>query len=183
MPIVHNKFKNYQVNPNTEILILGTFSHDVVDGADFFYGKSRNFLWHLLPICYNLPSLKEATLLEKQAFMLKYKIDFADIIETLEVPDGEENNLDDTFIDVHANEWKDIPALIASLSHLKAVYFTRKTFNGITNSKKQIALTAQYCQENNIRFCKLETPAKFFSPEKQQQWIDTIVKQKTCMKL
>jgi G:T/U-mismatch repair DNA glycosylase len=183
MSIVQNKFKNYQVNPNTEILILGTFSHDVVDGADFFFGKARNFLWHLLPICYNLPSLKEATLKEKQDFMLKYKIDFADLIATLDVPEGEENNLDDTFIDTHASEWKDIPALIAGLSHLKAVYFTRKTFNGIANTKKQIALTAQYCLENKIRFCKLETPAKFFSPEKQQQWIDTIVKQKTCMKL
>jgi G:T/U-mismatch repair DNA glycosylase len=183
MPIVYNKFKTYQPNPNTEILILGTFSHDVVDGADFFFGKSRNFLWHLLPISFNLPSLKEASLMHKQAFMDKHKIDFTDMIETLEVPEGEENNLDDTFIDTHAKEWKNIPSLIASLSHLKAVYFTRKTFNGIANAKKQIAITAQYCQENNIRFCKLETPAKFFSPEKQQQWIDTIVKQKTCMKL
>jgi hypothetical protein len=183
MSIIQNKFKNYQVNPNTEILILGTFSHDVVDGADFFFGKARNFLWHLLPICYNLPSLKEANLLEKQDFMQKHKIDFADLIDTLDVPEGEENNLDDTFIDTHASEWKDIITLIASLSNLKAVYFTRKTFNGIANAKKQITGIALYAQENKIRFCKLETPAKFFSPEKQQQWIDTIVKQKTCMKI
>ncbi len=40
MPIVENKFKNYVANNNTEILILGTFSHNVVDGADFFLWKN-----------------------------------------------------------------------------------------------------------------------------------------------
>ena len=121
MSIVYNKFKTYQVNPNTEILILGTFSHDVKDGADFFFGKPRNYLWHLLPVCWGLPSLKEASLSDKQLFMKTYKIDFADIIESLEVPEGEENNLDDVFIDQHAHEWKDIVSVINQLSHLKAV--------------------------------------------------------------
>ncbi len=182
MPIVTNKFKNYQVSPQTETLILGTFSHDVIDGADFFYGKPRNFLWHLLPISYGLTSLKEANLETKKAFMTQYKIDFADIIETLNVPEGEENNLDDTFIDNHAFEWKNINLLIDSLPHIKAVYFTRKTFNGIANAKQQIMQIAKYCNEKNIRFCKLETPAKYFDDTKQKQWIDTIVKQTTCMR-
>ena len=53
----------------------------------------------------------------------------------------------------------------------------------VTVKRKNIQSLIDYCLENKIRFCKLETPAKFFSPEKQQQWIDTIVKQKTCMKL
>lgn len=182
MPIVTNKFKNYQVSTQTEILILGTFSHDVIDGADFFYGKPRNFLWHLLPISYGLTSLKEANLETKKAFMTQYKIDFADIIETLNVPEGEENNLDDTFIDNHAFEWKNINLLIDSLPHIKAVYFTRKTFNGISNAKQQIMQIAKYCNQKNIRFCKLETPAKYFDDTKQKQWIDTIVKQTTCMR-
>ncbi len=182
MPIVENKFKNYQVSPQTEILILGTFSHDVIDGADFFYGKPRNFLWHLLPISYGLTSLKESDLEVKKAFMAQYKIDFADIIETLNVPEGEENNLDDTFIDNHAFEWKNIHTLIDSLPNLKAVYFTRKTFNGIANAKQQIMQIAKYCNQKNIRFCKLETPAKYFDDTKQKQWIDTIVKQTTCMR-
>lgn len=182
MPIVTNKFKNYQVSPTTEILILGTFSHNVIDGADFFYGKPRNFLWHLLPISFGLTSLKEENLEVKKAFMDKYKIDFADIIETIDVPEGEENNLDDTFIDNHAFEWKNINILIDSLPNLKAVYFTRKTFNGIANAKQQIMQIAKYCHQKNVRFCKLETPAKYYDDTKQKQWIDTIVKQTTCMR-
>jgi len=182
MPIVENKFKNYQVNTQSEILILGTFSHDIVDGADFFYGKPRNFLWHLLPNSYGLASLKEENLEAKKAFMAQYKIDFADIIETLNVPEGEENNLDDTFIDNHAFEWKNINILIDSLPNLKAVYFTRKTFNGIANAKQQIVQIATYCKQKSIRFCKLETPAKYYDDTKQKQWIDTIVKQTTCMR-
>jgi G:T/U-mismatch repair DNA glycosylase len=182
MPIVANKFKNYQVNIHSEILILGTFSHNIVDGADFFYGKPRNFLWHLLPISFGLTSLKEADIAAKKIFMTKYKIDFADVIETLNVPEGEENNLDDTFIDTHAFEWKNINSLINTLPHLKAVYFTRKTFNGINNAKQQITQIAKHCLQKNIRFCKLETPAKYFDDTKQKQWIDTIVKQTTCMR-
>ncbi|MES2726507.1 MAG: hypothetical protein V4643_05355 [Bacteroidota bacterium] len=183
MSIVYNKFKSYEINPNIEILILGTFSHDVKDGADIFFGKPRNYLWHLLPVCWGLPSLKEAPLSQKQSFMKTHKVDFADIIESLEVPEGEENNLDDVFIDQHAHEWKDIISLINQLSHLKAVYFTRKTFVGITNAKAQIVQIANHCKEKNLRFCKLETPAKYFDNIKQQQWIDTIVTQKTCMRI
>lgn len=182
MPIVKNKFIDYTIHTNTEILILGTFSHDIADGADFFFGKPRNYLWHLLPICFGLSSMKESSLTVKKEFMIKYKIDFADIIDTLEVPEGEENNLDDTFIDNHAFEWKNINGLIDSLPNLKAVYFTRKTFNGIANAKLQIVQIAAYCKQKDIRFCKLETPAKYYDDTKQKQWIDTIVKQTTCMR-
>jgi uncharacterized UPF0160 family protein len=114
--------------------------------------------------------------------MMNYKIDFADIIDTLEVPEEEENNLDDTFIDNHASEWKNINNIIDGLPNLKAVYFTRKTFNGIANAKIQIVQISTYCKQKNIRFCKLETPAKYYDDTKQKQWIDTIVKQTTCMR-
>ena len=177
-----NRFRDYQVNPKTEILILGTFSPDFPDGPDFFYGRERNFLWHLLPVCYGLPDLKDAPLADKHAFMTEYKIDFADFIHSLSVSPGEEQIVDDAFIDSHVDEWKDVGSLIDSLTDLKAVYFTRKTFNGLPNIRKQINLIKGRCLERNIRFCKLETPAKFFSPEKQQQWMDTIVLQTTCLK-
>jgi len=182
MPIILHKFREHQVNPQTEILILGTFNPDIPAGPDFFYGRTRNFLWHMLPQCWNLEPLKESSLLNKQEFMAAYKIDFADIIHSIDVPEGEESNVDDTFIDNHVQEWKDINALIESLPNLKAVYFTRKTFNGIANMRIQIIKVANFCKQKNIRFCKLETPARFYSPEKQQQWIDTIVLQNTCLR-
>ena len=182
MPLINHKFIEHQVSSDTEILILGTFNHDDQDGPDFFYGRSRTFLWHLLPQCWNLEPLKEADIMDKRNFMETYKIDFADLINAIDVPEGEEENVDDNFIDTHVIEWKDIIALVNSLPKLNAVYFTRKTFNGITNTKVQIMQIAKHCQQKNIRFCKLETPARFHSPEKQQQWIDTIVLKSTCLR-
>ena len=183
MPIILNKFRQYQASPKTEILILGNFSADSAEAPDFFYGRAKSFLWHLLPQCWGLDSLKEATLLEKREFMGKYKIDFADLIDALDVPEGEEGNVDDSYIDSHVQEWKDIVSLIDSLPNLKAVYFTRKTFNGAPNIKAKSSLIADYCKKRNLRVCKLETPSRFFSPEKQQQWIDTIVLQKSCLRV
>jgi G:T/U-mismatch repair DNA glycosylase len=181
MLILH-KFRDHQVAADTEILILGTFSGDTEEGTDFFYGRSRNFLWHLLPQCWAKEPLKEAGLEEKKRFMAEHKIDFADLIHAIDVPEGEEKNVDDAFIDSQATEWKNIIQIMKSLSNLKAVYFTRKTFNGIPNAKRHLAPIVDYCRQMDIRICKLETPAKFYSPEKLQQWKDTIVSKKTCLK-
>jgi G:T/U-mismatch repair DNA glycosylase len=182
MPTILHKFKDHQVAADTEILILGTFSGDTEEGTDFFYGRSRNFLWHLLPQCWAREPLKEAGLEEKKRFMTERKVDFADLIHAIDVPEGEEKNVDDAFIDSQATEWKNIIGIMESLPKLKAVYFTRKTFNGIPNTKKHLGPIVDYCRQKNIRICKLETPAKFYSPEKLQQWKDTIVSGKTCLK-
>ncbi|WP_207534095.1 hypothetical protein [Desertivirga arenae] len=183
MPVVRHKFQSIQPGADAEMLILGTFVPEAEENTDFFYGRSRNYLWHLLPICWKLESLKEASLTQKQDFMRKYKIGFADLINTLEVPEGEEANTDDNFVDSHVSEWNNIISLIESLPALKAVYFTKKTFNGIPNIKEQLIAIAAYCKQKNIRLCKLETPARHFSVEKQQQWVDTIVLQKTCLRV
>ncbi|WP_207429440.1 hypothetical protein [Pedobacter sp. SYSU D00535] len=183
MPKVAHKFKHILPHEGTEILILGTFVPEGEEDTDFFYGRPRNYLWHLLPICWKGQSLKEAPLSEKQHFMQKRKIGFADLIDALEVPEGEETNTDDAFVDTHVQQWNDIISIIDSLPALKSVYFTRKTFNGIPNLKVQMAVIAAHCKQKGIRICKLETPARHFSVEKQQQWIDTIVKQTTCLKV
>ena len=117
MPVILHKYRDYQVSHKTEILILGTFIPETSDGPDFFYGRSRNFLWHLLPKCWGMDSLKEASLSSKQKFMTTYKIDFADLIDALDVPEGEEDNSDDAFIDSHVQQWKDIVGLIDTLPH------------------------------------------------------------------
>lgn len=182
MPVILHKLRDHQVDSQTEILILGTFSADIPGSPDFFYGRTRSFLWHLLPQTWGLEPLKEADLASKQEFMKEYKVDFADIIHSLDVPEGKEADVDDTFIDSHVQQWKDINALIDTLPNLKAVYFTRKTFNGIANMRVQVNIIAKHCKGKRLRFCKLETPSRFYSPEKQQQWIDTIVLQTTCLR-
>jgi hypothetical protein len=74
-------------------------------------------------------------------------------------------------------------AVVDQLPKLKAVYFTRKTFNGIPNIKSEVMKLAKHCHSKQIRMCKLDTPARHFSDEKQQQWIDTIVLMKTCLRV
>lgn len=180
---LNNKFSNHVVHPDTEILLLGTFTHDHAHSGDFFFGRPRNFLWHLLPVCFKHISLKDAPLKTKQVFMAKHHIDFADVIATLQVLWGDEENMEDDFIDSHAHTFTDLIALVDSLPKLKAVYFTRKTFNGIPNIKAAVSKLALHCQHKQIRMCKLDTPARHFSDEKQQQWIDTIILRKTCLRV
>lgn len=181
MPIILHKFRNHQVNLKTEILIMGTFNPDIPNGPSFFYGRPRNFLWQLLPGCWGLPSLKDSLLPAKHAFMIQYKIDFADLIASVQVPAGQQANFLDTYLDPRVQTWKNIIALINSLPKLKAVYFTRKTFGGIPNIHGQIIAIRNHCQLNKIRFCLLETPSRYANDAKQQQWIETIVNQTTCL--
>lgn len=112
--------------------------------------------------------------------MAAHKIDFVDLIASVNVPENEIANVDDRFIDKYVEEWNDIAALISSLKNIKAVYFTRKTFGGIQNIKERIRVIQQHCQENGIRFCLLPTPARFANERKQQDWIDTVIHQSTC---
>ena len=183
MPVILHKFRDYQPEAQTEILILGTFVPDNGDSPDFFYGRTRNFLWHLLPQCWGLEPLKDEPLARKQDFMSAYHIDFADIVRSIEVTEGEDLSSDDAFIDSHVAEWNDIVALIDKLPNLKAVYFTKKTFNGVAHMRGQVKRIADHCIASNIRFCKLETPSKFYSPAKLKQWTDTIVLKTTCLRV
>lgn len=183
MPVVLNKFSDYRINPHTEILILGTFTHPHPNNGEIYFSRPRIFLWHMLPICFKQKSLQNATLAERQAFMNTYRIDFADIILSLETSEGEEEITDDDFIDTHIHQFAPLLETISQLPNLKAVYFTRKTFNGIANIKVEVQKLARYCADKGIRFCKLDTPARHFSDEKQKQWMDTIIRQKTCLRV
>ena len=175
MPQVLHKFRNHFVNRNSKILILGTFNPDVPTGPDFFYGRPRNYLWQLLPACWNLESLKNKELRAKRAFMELYKIDFADLIQSVEVPEGTQTNVDDAYIDGFATQWNAVIPLIDSLESLNAVYFTRKTFVGIPNIKERVLAIENHCLKARIRFHCLETPARFANLAKQRQWKDVIV--------
>ena len=181
MPVILHKFRNHRVSQKTEILILGTFNPDIADGPTFFYGRPRNYLWQLLPGCWSLLSLKNSLLPAKQAFMAQYKIDFVDLIESVDVEKGQHANFLDTYIDPRVEVWRDIIELINQLPKLKAVYFTRKTFGGIPNIHNQIIEIRNHCQQVGVRFCLLETPARFANADKQKQWINTIINQITCI--
>jgi G:T/U-mismatch repair DNA glycosylase len=177
MAIVQHKFLNHTISPNTETLIIGSFNPNAEDSkADFFYGRSRNFLWRLLPNAFKVDTLKGRTKKDKLSFIATHKVDFIDLMKSVKVEEGEETNYLDTYIDFRVEEWADVLAEMKALKNLKRVCFTRKTFDRIPNMEKKILEIQQYCESANIKFTCLSTPARFYNEEKQAEWIQFITK-------
>ncbi len=168
---IKHKCRDYKIYPASEILIIGTFNPDTQNNpADFFYGRTKNHLWTLLPAAYNEPDLKKADIDEKLAFLKKHMITFTDLISEISVPESSETDYRDSFIDDKVTEWNDVISRISSLKKLKKVCFTRKTFSGIPNIKKSIEEIRWYCEEKGICFQYLITPARIYYAEKQKEW-------------
>jgi len=170
MKLIKHKFRNHPFNIKSNILIIGTFNPDVPNNeADFFYGRTRNYLWELLPKVFNEESLKSKDKQSKLDFMNKYGLEFIDLISEINCDVGEENNYDDAYIDNKVNVWNNIIELLKN-SSIKEVYFTRKSFQNIKNIKTYIEEIDNYCNKNNIRFGYLSTPARFFNEKKLYFW-------------
>ncbi len=168
---IKHKFIDHQIDPNTETLIIGTFNPDIEGNkAEFFYGRSKNYLWTLLPTAFEESNLKGKTKTEKIAFIKKHKIDFIDLISEIEVQDDEKLNYTDTLIDGKVTEWTEVIEEISKLQHLNRIGFTRRTFSGIPNIKQQIEEVKKYADQNGILFQFLTTPARFYNQQKQEEW-------------
>jgi G:T/U-mismatch repair DNA glycosylase len=171
MKIIKHRFSTHKISPETETLIIGTFNPETPGNeAEFFYGRSRNYLWRLLPTAYGENDLKGATKTEKLEFIEKFKIDLIDLIEEIEVEEGQEANYDDKYIDKKVRIWQNVISEMNKLPNLKCICFTRKTFSGIPNMKKQIAEIQAYCANRGLSFKALTTPARFYSLNKQAIW-------------
>lgn len=171
MITVKHRFLNHQISPDTETLIIGTFNPETPDNtAEFFYGRSRNFLWRLLPTAFDEPDLKPASREEKLDFIKKYKLDLIDLIQEIIVEDGQEANYYDGYIDSRVKVWTSVLAELDQLSYLKRVCFTRKTYIDIPCMKKQVDEIKSYCEARGILFKALITPARFYREDKQAEW-------------
>jgi G:T/U-mismatch repair DNA glycosylase len=171
MPTLKHKFSDHKINPETETLIIGTFSPETEGNeAEFFYGRTRNFLWRLLPAAYQEKDLKQADIPDKLAFIKRRKIDFIDLILQIEVDDGQERNYLDSYIDSRIIEWRNVISEMEKLKFLKRVCFTRRTFSGIPNMQKRIEAIQAYCGKNNILFKTMTTPSRYYSEDKQAEW-------------
>ena len=129
--------------------------------AEFFYGRSRNYLWRFLPTAFGKADLKGTSKQEKLDFIKKHKIDLTDLIEEIKVEEGQQANYYDSFIDNKVTRWKNIIALIDTLPNLKGVCFTRRTFTDIPQMKKQLLKIQKHCDNKGIAFQSLTTPARF----------------------
>lgn len=173
MITIKHRFISYPIDPDTEYLIIGTFNPETEKNkAEFFYGRSQNYLWTLLPAAFGEANLKKLPKSEKEAFIDKYKIRLVDLIEEVTVDEGEEANYNDAYIDKRVTKWRNIIRLIDGLPHLKKVCFTRKTFSGVPNIRKHIEEIQQHCESKGIKFKALPTPARFYNSDKQQVWSD-----------
>jgi len=176
MAIIPHRFRAHVIYPSTETLIIGTFNPETANNdAEFFYGRSRNYLWKLLPTAFGENDLKAASKQQKIEFIVKHKIDFIDLIDEIQVEDGQEANYYDGYIDSKVTRWNDIITVINQLPNLKRVCFTRKTFSDIPNMKKKVDAINQHCNFKNISFKALTTPARFYSEVKQTEWTNFLM--------
>jgi G:T/U-mismatch repair DNA glycosylase len=169
MALVKHRFINHSINPRTETLIIGTFNPESEKNpADFFYGRSRNYLWTLVPKAYGENDLKGKRKEEKLNFLAKYKIDFIDLISEVEVE--EESNYYDGYLDKRVKIWRNVISEIEKLTNLKKVCFTRISFSDIPEMQKKIEEIRDFCKKNKILFQYLPTPARFYREDKQIEW-------------
>jgi G:T/U-mismatch repair DNA glycosylase len=175
MPILH-KFRNQQVNPNTRILFLGTYNPDIPEdqnAATYFYGRGRNRFWELLPETFGHPSLQNATDQEKMDYMSEHGFGLSDLIYSLDnVPEAQEGNFKDEFIDPYVSEWFDTPALIESLPNLEKVFVTRVSFDKKVPNMKQRILSIRATLPSKVCMCGLITPGGAYRnmTVKSAQW-------------
>jgi G:T/U-mismatch repair DNA glycosylase len=173
MPIIRHRFQSHSIHPDTETLIVGTFNPEAeANEADFFYGRSRNFLWRLLPTALGSEDLKGRLKEEKINFIRQHRIDFVDLIAQVEVDAGEEANYDDIYLDSKKPKLNDVVAELGKLPNLKRVCLTRKTLAGIPHMKAKVDEIQHYCAANGIDFSLLKTPARTYSAGKQAIWTE-----------
>lgn len=173
MARIRHRFSSHLPAASTEILFLGTFNPDTPENdADFFYGRKRNFLWTLLPQVFGEMSLKNSSTTQKRAFIRRFNLDFLDLI--LEVNVAEVANYRDDYLDDKITSWRDVIAELERLQHLRKVCFTRKTFSGIPNIRKQLEVIRAYCESRKLEWILLPTPTRGYTAEKQAVWTSLI---------
>ena len=166
---VKHRFGHHEIDPGTEILVIGTFNPDSTNNrALFFYSRPRNFLWKLIPLAYGNEDLRKAVPEKKIEYSRIMKIDFVDIISEINVDDPD--NYSDHYLDGRDIRWTEIISQIDKLANLKNVCLTRSTFSWIPYMRTKVEEFRKHFEEKNIIFECLVTPARFYSTKKQQEW-------------
>lgn len=167
--LIHYRFSEHIIPEDTEIIIIGTFNPETPENkADFFYGRTQNHLWTLLPRAFGEASLKNSDKASKIRFIAEYKINFMDVIKSIDV--NKPDDYRDDYIDAYVTEWRNVVEQLRKLPALRKVCITRKTVSGIPNIRKQFLEIESYCKENKIQFRYLITPARVYTLAKQEEW-------------
>ncbi len=180
-----------QLNPNWDIehLFIGTFNpswnYNNAEQADYFYGRSRNYFWMLLPRIFGGENLKNETIGTKIEYLKNNNIGVTDIITSVinanENNEIDRNNLTVNFNDNVLNNYilefntnKIINLIDNNINSIRGVYLTRSTLNGINQIAHNWNEIVEYCHLNNIHSERLLTPARNFSERKVIDWNNKI---------
>lgn len=159
-----HKFLSRKLNPETEILIVGTFNPGINENrTNFFYSRGHTSFWELMSAIFGEKCLRYSEKQEKEDFIKRHKIDFADLIEEIDITVQDLSSYKDITLDENLNaaKCKNLPQELSHLNKLKKVCFTRKTFQHIPNIRKKVEELERWCKNKGIEFRRLTTPANY----------------------
>lgn len=129
---IKHKFLPRQLNPETEILIVGTFNPGINDNrANFFYSRGHTSFWELMSAIFGEKCLRYSEKQEKEDFIKRHKIDFADLIEEIDIATQDLSSYKDITLDENWNvvKCKNLPQEISHLNKLKKFVLHEKHFS------------------------------------------------------
>lgn len=175
--IIPHKHRVFINNNDIEVLFLGTFNPETTfNDSTFFYGRSHNYFWKLMPVAFDGNNLRNIADDIKMSYLIKNKIGLLDMISSVKVNDEQElKSYGDAQLDRSYPQWnEDIFKLIDTCQNLKTIFFTRKTFQGIPNIRKRFTEIEKYAVQKGIIVELLVTPSRFTNEDKQNSWIKSI---------
>lgn len=160
-----------------ETLIIGTFNPEQSwvpnNGANYFYGRSRNYMWNALPLFAGDNKIEKTDPSAQINFLKKHQIGLTDLL--IRINDADIHNqlhqkrvasfLDKEIETFGSFTWNTDAIIECIMSgQLKAVYFTRlgnrKLANPGQNSfEHQMRLIESACEKQNIPVFRLHTPS------------------------
>lgn len=180
MACLHRFHKELLPKHQVKILFIGTFNPiwnvGKGDNPDYFYSRSANQFWCILPHALEQNCLIDKSRIEKEEFCTNNKIGLSDLIYCIEnVNEKEVNNdflkkgfKDEAFEKTEGNNYiLKITFFTEKLNKyidqnkdvLKGVFFTRKTKKGIDRIWSEWLLIKNQCEKLNITCGELSSPS------------------------
>jgi hypothetical protein len=152
-----------------KVLIIGTFNPDDGNGAEFFYGRNRNYLWRIFENfsnnnnALNGPADGIPQIHRIFELCLRFKLSFADLITKTEV---ELDDYSDTLLNRLCNRGQiqnnveEIVKYICETESINYVYFTTKneSLGCLRNLWTNVAMLVNQ-QRPDVQFGSILTPS------------------------
>ena len=156
-------------------IFVGTFNpswNSEDNNAEYFYGRSTNNFWCIMPHALGDPCLINGTVSDWKNYCKTKKICITDLIK--EISNVSENKKEDKdlitkgFSDSNLNKCDlifNIPEINKLITKnrttLEGVFFTRKTKNGILNIWSEWEEVKKHCESEKIYSNELITPSPY----------------------